>query len=112
MRKAASALAPPVPQGPGLLGDQEGSLHVPTHPGFFPAGLVLSLSPRIAPEEVFVPKQYFQGNLHSWGVGGEKRGVGSAMTPPCDPQTLWVYGTWDLGARLTLDLLLSPRMPS
>lgn len=25
-----------------------------------------------SPEEVFVPKQYFQGNLHFWVVGGEE----------------------------------------
>lgn len=69
------------------------------------------LSLRINPEEVFVPKQYFQGNLHSWGVGGRKGagGTGLAMMP-CDPQPLWVYGTWGLGACLTLDLVQSTRM--
>lgn len=84
---------------------------MPPTPWPLPSWPASPLSLRISPEEVFVPKQYFQGNLHSWGVGGQKGAEGTGLAVmPRDPQPLWVYGTRGLGACLTLDLGQSPRM--
>lgn len=84
---------------------------MPPTPWPLPSWPASPLSLKISPEEVFVPKQYFQGNLHSWGVGGQKGAEGTGLAVmPRDPQPLWVYGTRGLGACLTLDLGQSPRM--
>lgn len=80
-----------------------------------PWSLLSSVAPRLSlrrsPEEAFVPKQYFQGHLHSWGSGSQKQAerMGLAMMP-CDPQPPWVSVAWGLGACLTLDLGQSLRM--
>lgn len=64
----------PFPRDQGHLVTRRGLSTPPPPPGLSPDGLLLPFPPRISPEEVFVPKQYFQGNLHSWVVGGEKGG--------------------------------------
>lgn len=65
-------------------------LSMPPLPGLSPAGLLHFFSPRMSPIEVFVPKQYFQGNLHSGGGWVVRRGEALIS---CDPQPLWIFVT-------------------